>query len=99
MAPSEIQKNSTLKAEYASQSSSKTFSHDLPKSPDPKNTEEKTAYLSTLRTSVIKLQDEVNSFLTQKMEEDKSAAAASKGKVDEQREEENYGEEIVEDED
>lgn len=46
------------------------------------------------------MQEEVNTFLTEKMEEDNAAdAKAGKGGkvVDEQKEEENYGEEGVED--
>jgi hypothetical protein len=41
------------------------------------------------------LQVEINTFLTTKMEEDKSSAAASGKKVDEAKEEENYGEEVM----
>lgn len=42
----------------------------------------------------MRLQDEVNGFLTDKMEEDKMIAALGGGKVDDQKEEENYGEEV-----
>lgn len=54
-------------------------------------------YLSALRKSVVELQDEVNGFLTTKMEEDKALAASAGMKADDKVEEENYGEEKVED--
>ncbi|KAL8902689.1 MAG: hypothetical protein Q9207_004456, partial [Kuettlingeria erythrocarpa] len=57
-----------------------------------------TEYLSTLRKSVTRLQDEINAFLTERMEEDKALAAKAGVKIDEKKEEENYGEENVEDE-
>ncbi|KAI9717024.1 MAG: hypothetical protein M1812_004959 [Candelaria pacifica] len=85
-----------LSANYGSSSAEKAFTHSIPTLPNPHSTEEKTAYLSALRSAVTKLQEEVNSFLTQKMEEDKDAGTGSLGKVDEKREEENYGEEGLE---
>ena len=81
-----------LKAEYSAPTSSKAFSHPLPPA-STSSTEEKTAYLSALRESVTKLQEELNTFLTGKMEEDKALAVAAGSKVDDKREEENYGEE------
>ena len=68
-------------------------------------TKEKTAYLSGLRSSVTAMQNEINVFLTQKMEEDKAAEnngagasrSAQNGVIDETKEEELYGEELVED--
>jgi len=85
-----------------------SFSHPLPNAETP-TTEEKTKYLSALRTATTKLQSEINAFLTAKMEEDKKAAidtaAAGEKKVriedDEKAEEEyeeEYGEEVVEEE-
>ena len=55
-------------------------------------------YLSALRKSVVRLQEEVNGFLTGKMEEDKAEAASKGVKVDDRAEEEGYGEEKVEEE-
>ena len=46
----------------------------------------------------MQLQDDVNGFLTTKMEEDKALATSAGVKVDDKKEEENYGEEVVEDE-
>lgn len=36
---------------------------------------EKTRYLSTLRSSVARLQDDINLYLTQRMEEDRAVGA------------------------
>lgn len=87
----------SLTADYASPTDTKTFTHPLPCALNT-STKEKTEYLSALRKSVVKLQEEVNGFLTTKMEEDKSLAASAGVKADERGEEENYGEENVEDE-
>jgi len=87
--------HSTLKAEYSSPESTRSFSQILP-SASVQSTQEKTQYLSALRKSVVQLQGEVNEFLTAKMEEDKALAKGT-GRVDDGAEEENYGEEGVED--
>lgn len=88
--------NTALTADYTAPSSGKTFVHALPSS-STASTQEKTLYLSTLRNSVTKLQEEVNSFLTGKMEEDKVLAAIAGVKEDDKKAEENYGEEPIED--
>ncbi|MCJ1388463.1 hypothetical protein MMC18_001310 [Xylographa bjoerkii] len=88
----------SLKADYASPTGTHQFEHSLKALPVQFSTVEKTAYLSALRSSVTHLQEEVNSFLTAKMEEDKAVAAPSTGAMDDKKEEENYGEEVVEDE-
>ena len=87
-----------LKAIYSSPNASKTFEYSLPRLSTQHSTEEKTAYLSALRSSVVKLQEGVNNFLTAKMEEDKAATSQTPGSVDDKKEEENYGEEVVEEE-
>jgi hypothetical protein len=70
------------------------------------STGNKIDYLSVLRTSVKTLQDEVNVFLTQKMEEDKLHTTMNRDgvqgkkareKTTDEVEEENYGEESLED--
>lgn len=78
----------TLSAAYTSPSSAPfTLSHTLePAAHAP--------YLASLRAAAAALQDDVNGELTRRMEEDK----AREGKADEVREEENYGEEVVEEE-
>ena len=82
-----------LKAEYAELHSTKIFEHSLPAS-SVSTTKEKAQYLSALRESVVKLQDEVNEFLTLKMDEDRILAASAGKKVDDKAEE-NYGEEMM----
>lgn len=97
MAPTPDQDSGTsLKADYASPTTTKTFTNRLP-SAATTSIKDKTNYLSALRKSVVKLQEEVNGFLTTKMEEDKSLAASAGMKADDRAEEENYGEEKVED--
>ena len=86
-----------LQAAYTSPTSSETFVHTLP-SASAASTKAKTAYLSALRMSVLKLQEDVNGFLTTKMEEDKTLAASAGIKADDKAEEDNYGEERVEEE-
>lgn len=99
----------SLRALYSSPDApTRTFHHDLSSSPvasDPsqkdENVKAKTAYLSELKGLVSTLQDEINAFLTERMEEDKKSAEAQGQKVSdkEAKEEENYGEEVVEDDD
>lgn len=86
----------SLTADYANPTTNKTFTHLLPPASN-KSTKEKTMYLSALRKSVVQLQEEVNGFLTTKMEEDKALAASAGMKADDRAEEESYGEEKVED--
>ncbi|KAJ6440803.1 small nucleolar ribonucleoprotein complex component (Utp5) [Purpureocillium lavendulum] len=65
--------------------------------------DEKSRYLEALRAAVAETQDRVNKELTARMEEDKArdaaAGAGNKLAVDEDKEEENYGEEVQEEED
>ena len=82
----------SLKAEYTAPNTSRNFEQTLP-SCNITTTEGKTEYLAALRGSAGKLQDEINTFLTAKMEEDKALAALAGAKVDDRKEEENYGEE------
>lgn len=94
----------TLSATYTSPTNA-PFTIPLPISipADSTTVEKKAAYLSALRQSVTSLQQQVNKELTARMEEDKareaSEATAKGGKVvDDEKEEENYGEEVQEDE-
>lgn len=65
-------------------------------------TTEKTSYLGTLRAAVTEAQATINKELTARMDEDRARddpAGASMGTtVDEDKEEENYGEEVQEEE-
>lgn len=90
--------NPTLEAHYTSPKTTTSFAHPLNAPSINLSTDEKTAYLSTLRKSVSKLQEEVNRFLTQEMDRDKAGLLEGGGKVDDKKEEDNYGEEIVDDE-
>ncbi|KAI1471852.1 uncharacterized protein F4812DRAFT_196329 [Daldinia caldariorum] len=88
-------------------SSTTTFALSTPLSlPESDVTADKTIYLRTLRGAVSSLQDHINSELTVRMEKEAiEAAATGNGKgvgkgiaaagVDEAAEEENYGEEVV----
>ncbi|KAH7407299.1 hypothetical protein BKA64DRAFT_705709 [Cadophora sp. MPI-SDFR-AT-0126] len=68
-------------------------------------TAQKTQYLAALRQATSQMQEVINKELTARMEEDnKRAAEGVNGKdkvkgVDESKEEENYGEEVVDEED
>ncbi|KAK4634422.1 hypothetical protein CLAFUW4_01245 [Fulvia fulva] len=88
---------SSLVAHYKSPHATQSFSSELPHLPeDGANVEQqKTAYLAALRANTTKLQDEVNVYLTQKMDEDKVAESArgKSSKDMEEREENMYGEE------
>lgn len=84
----------SARAIYASPNATHTFHHPVAPLPAPDNTNEKSAYLSQLGQSVRQIQNDVNTFLTERMEEDKKSAAVSEKEV---KEEENYGEENVED--
>lgn len=93
-----------LSATYNAPDETKDLSLDLPLVPSDQGTvEDKTTYLTTLRTQIANLQDNVNAFLTQKMEDDNAAAASAQDVKDkaqlrkEQLEVDRYGEEDVED--
>lgn len=80
-------------ASYKSPAATQTISLELPPVPkDGGSVQAKTEYLSALRAKTSEMQSEINTFLTQKMEEDKAAEAGGKSVAD-QKEEENYGEE------
>jgi hypothetical protein len=97
----------SLSATYDSPSGHSDFTYTV-STPPVKNdgsmdVKAKTTYLSELRASTRRLQEDINKFLTEKMEEDKKAAGqdgpngASKQKSKDELEEENYGEENAED--
>lgn len=87
--------NQTLSAVYSSPQSNHPFQHTIPiETNNPKQ-----SHLASLQTLVPQLQDEINVFLTERMEEDKRTAEAQGHKSvseKEAQEEENYGEEVVE---
>lgn len=92
-----------LRATYTSPTNA-PFTHtaSLPPHPQPTATAAKTAYLAALRQAAAQMQEVINRELTARMEEDHKRAGEGKdgkgGGRDEKREEENYGEEVVEEE-
>lgn len=95
----------TLAASYKSPTDTKQFQYALDTTVTPNtqlDNKTQTNYLSQLRASTKNLQDDINDFLTQKMEEDKKnslESSATKSKTKDEVEEENYGEEVVDDDD
>ncbi|MCJ1290896.1 hypothetical protein MMC34_002438 [Xylographa carneopallida] len=88
--------NPSLQANYASPTGTHKFNHPLKALPAKFSIKDKTVYLSELRSAVEDLQGEINTLLTTKMEEDKATTVQGNGAIDDQKEEENYGEEVVE---
>jgi hypothetical protein len=93
-----------LSATYQSPSN-EPFKHvqKLP-APTTSKTTDRTTYLAALRKATAEMQETINKELTLRMEEDKTREAAANGiskskVVDEAKEEDNYGEEVVEEED
>ncbi|PMD59663.1 Gon7-domain-containing protein [Hyaloscypha bicolor E] len=90
-----------LSATYQSPTN-EPFTHTtkLPAPPTTKTTD-RTAYLASLRKATAEMQETINKELTSRMEEDKAREAVANGTsnpkvVDEAKEEDNYGEEVVE---
>ncbi|KAM3076155.1 hypothetical protein ACMFMF_005494 [Clarireedia jacksonii] len=82
-----------------------THTHKIP-TPATEKVSDRTAYLGALRKANIDMQERINKELTARMEEDKVREAGDAngikkngGAVDETKEEDNYGEEVVEEED
>ncbi|KAF2658427.1 hypothetical protein K491DRAFT_713599 [Lophiostoma macrostomum CBS 122681] len=82
-------------ATYTSPSTSHTLTTPLLSLPTTPSTSDRVAYLSSLLSATKDLQASINTFLTQKMDEDKAAAGKDVPGAD-VAEEENYGEEVVE---
>lgn len=62
------------------------------------STADKTAYLAALRSAVTAVQDTVNKELTARMVIDAQAAQQSAADAAAEKEEQNYGEEVMEEE-
>ncbi|KAL3425516.1 gon7 family protein [Phlyctema vagabunda] len=95
-----ISQNRLLVATYSSPDSAPfTVSQEVP-APASQDTSEKTRYLAVLRKASAQMQELINEALTVRMEEDKAREAEGKGVkvkgIDEAKEEDNYGEEVVE---
>jgi Gon7 family len=95
------QKFQLLSATYQSPTN-EPFTHAtmLPAPPTTKTTD-RTTYLASLRKATTEMQETINKELTSRMEEDKAREAVENGAprakaVDEAKEEDDYGEEVVE---
>lgn len=88
-----------ITAKYDSPNESKSFKYPISTSSDQSSVESKVASLAQTRSSVKKMQEEINAFLTSKMEQDKAAQSGANAgsNVKDEEEEANYGEEVVED--
>lgn len=82
-----------LQAVYTAPDATKTFQHAVPATLQP-TPEAKQAHLTALQSLVPKLQEEINVYLTERMEEDKQGQGQLS--ANDAKEEENYGEELVE---
>ncbi|KAF3047977.1 hypothetical protein E8E12_003705 [Didymella heteroderae] len=78
---------SNLSADYASPNGTQNFSAQLSAVSSSSSTSDRVAYFADLQANLKTLQSDINTFLTQKMADDKAGDA---------KEEENYGEEVVE---
>jgi hypothetical protein len=95
----------SLSATYASPAHQPfSLTQSIPPPPSS-SVADKTAYLNALREATAAAQEKINQELTARMDEDKARdsaaagpAAAKTAAVDEAKEEENYGEEIIEEE-
>ncbi|KAF2497936.1 hypothetical protein BU16DRAFT_559658 [Lophium mytilinum] len=84
-----------LTAHYAAPAlETRKFTSPLPTLPPSPTTSDRTAFLEVLQKGVVGLQLDINEFLTKKMDEDNKASG--KLAAEEAKEEENYGEEVVE---
>jgi phosphoribosylanthranilate isomerase len=83
-----------LSARYQSPTSSQSFSSKVPSLLKDHDVKAKTEYLSALRAGIVQMQGDLNAFLTQKMEEEKSSdVVKASNKAREEKAEEMYGEE------
>jgi len=100
MTTSDFNASAKLSADYKSPNGQHTFSYEVPAVSQNQSTEETTDFLAKLRQSAVQMQQDVNTFLTQKMDEDKALENTKEvqhnAKVDEDKEEDNYGEEVDE---
>lgn len=94
--------DTVLTASYSSPDNAPfSITKSIPAPPAPLDPAGKSKYLESLRASVATAQDQINKELTTRMEEDKAreAAVGIKHPVDDEKEEENYGEEVQEEDD
>ncbi|KAG6006016.1 hypothetical protein E4U21_007442 [Claviceps maximensis] len=95
-------KQSLLTATYTSPDNDPfTIAKSIDALPPSAPTEDKTTYLEALRNAVSETQQQINRELTARMDEDAARGSATKRqagqlRTDEDKEEENYGEEVQE---
>lgn len=90
-----VEMSAHLTAVYTSPTATNTFSSPLQSSPtQASSSTQKSQYLGDLRQKVAHLQDDINHFLTKKMDQDKAATEGAASN-DEDMEEQMYGEEVV----
>jgi hypothetical protein len=91
-----------ITAEYTSPTATSphNISQPLPSISASPSTDDRVAYLAEMQKAVKLLQDDVNVFLTQKMDEDKAGSGNGNGngKADDAQAEDYYGEEVVDEE-
>ncbi|KAK1754325.1 hypothetical protein QBC47DRAFT_402747 [Echria macrotheca] len=90
----------TLSATYTSSGGNEPFTVNIPiaaPSAGASSVEQRTAYLQRLRDAALRVQDQVNRELTERMEQDNAKAQQSASGINDSKEEENYGEEVQED--
>lgn len=94
----ESQQTSLTGSYQSPDNASFSVNESLPTLPATASVDEKTKYLNSLREAITSAQDQINKELTQRMEDDKAllAAGAPGAKIDDAKEEENYGEEVPE---
>ncbi|KAK4228397.1 gon7 family [Podospora fimiseda] len=86
--------SATLSAEYTSETNAPfKISKSIPL-PSDTSVVNKQSYLNALRQSVIETQERINKELTNRMEED-NKRSNKKSSIDDAKEEDNYGEEVV----
>lgn len=83
----------TLSASYTGPVKSKVFEVKVSELPTSPSTHERINYITQLRSNVKDVQEQINGFLTKEMEEDNAVAGATK--ISDSKEEENYGEEVL----
>ncbi|KAH6688283.1 Gon7 family protein [Plectosphaerella plurivora] len=91
----------TLRATYSAPDA-EPFAYELPvQAPSSASPTDRAASLARLRATITQVQADINRQLTANMEADKARDAATSGKpvVDDEKEEENYGEEVVAEDD
>lgn len=95
----EQQKTLSLTATYKCPTSEPFTTIQSIVAPPSTSAADKTAYLSSLRQALASTQEQINKELTERMEQDRAREGNNGKGVDDAKEEENYGEEVVEDED